>query len=270
MDRLSALTRKRERLFGVLAKIPVLVLLFLGMSSCSDSETVLVPTDNFVSNFYTNTRSLTILVGYEEGASPFVKYNTFDAWDVCKQNITDLLDTRGINLKVPVGIEEMTNLGALEQNNYTRENLASFAQGIQKNDNATEDKSIVVLFLNGYYIKDGMPKQKILGINLDGTPVIAVFKPVIKSASNSAAEQALIEQSTIVHEIGHALGLVNNGVPVTSAHQDANHGAHCINPKCVMFWQNSGTKIQQFVQPFLLSGKVQLFGNQCKSEIKAK
>ena len=270
MDRLSALTKKWKRLFGVLAKTPVLVLLFLGMSSCSDSETALVPADNFVSNFHTNTRSLTIQVGYEEGASPFVKYNTFDAWDVCKQNITDLLDTRGINLKVPVGIEEMTNLGALEQNNYTRENLESFAQRIQKFNNSTANKGIVILFLDGYYITDGTPDQSLLGINLNGTEVIAVFKPVVMSASKSNSEQALIEQSTIVHEIGHALGLVNNGVPVTSAHHDSDHGAHCTNTDCVMYWQNRGAKIQQFIQPFLLTGKVQLFGNQCKSEIKAK
>jgi len=130
----------------------------------------------------------------------------------------------------------MTNLGVLEQNNYTRENVESLASDIQQYTNKTADKGIVIIFLDGYYIKDGKPESRILGINLNGTPLLAIFKPVVESASNSKAEQALIEQSTIVHEIGHALGLVNNGVRATSAHHDTEHGAHCTNTKCVMYW----------------------------------
>ena len=79
-----------------------------------------------------------------------------------------------------------------------------------------------------------MAENRILGINLDGTPTIAIFKPVIESASNSRTEKALIEQSTIVHEIGHAIGLVNKGVRATTAHHDTANGAHCTNEGCVM------------------------------------
>lgn len=250
---------------------PILcILLLLSISSCKDDDAGVVPEEDFVSDFYANASSLTIQVAYEEGASPFIKYNTTDAWNVCRQNIIDLLAPRGISVSVPIKLNEMTSLGVLEQNNYTRENVESLASDIQQYTNKTADKGIVIIFLDGYYIKDGKPESRILGINLNGTPLLAVFKPVVESASNSKAEQALIEQSTIVHEIGHALGLVNNGVRATSAHHDAEHGAHCTNTKCVMYWQNGGAEVQQFIQPLLVNGSVELFGNQCKTDIKAK
>ncbi len=237
-------------------------------NSCSKER--VQPKPDFVSKFYTNPSSLTLQVAFEDGAAPFIKYNSLKAWEVCQQNASDLLTPRGVSIDVPIELAEMTNLGILEQHNYTRENLESFAQRIQKFNNSTANKGIVILFLDGYYITDGTPDHSILGINLNGTEVIAVFKPVVMSASKSNSEQALIEQSTIVHEIGHALGLVNNGVPATSAHHDSGHGAHCTNTDCVMFWQNGGAKIQQFIQPFLLTGSAKLFGEQCLEDIKAK
>ena len=38
------------------------------------------------------------------------------------------------------------------------------------------------------------------------------------------------------HEFGHLLGLVNQGSPMQTNHQDVANGAHCINKKCVMYY----------------------------------
>jgi predicted Zn-dependent protease len=270
MGKSHVLNKRFCNIFNTPVQSILCVLVLTTISSCKGDLPAVVPEADFVSDFYSNANSLTIQVAYEEEASPFIKYNTSDAWNVCRQNITDLIAPRGISVNVPIKLSEMHNLGVLEQNNYTRENLEKLAEKVQQFDNKTADKGAVILFLAGYYIKDGSPQNQILGINLDGTPLLAVFKPVVKSASNNAAEQALIEQITIVHEIGHALGLVNNGVRATSAHQDAEHGAHCTNTTCVMYWQNGGAEVQQFIQPLLVDGSVELFGNQCKTDIKAK
>jgi predicted Zn-dependent protease len=37
------------------------------------------------------------------------------------------------------------------------------------------------------------------------------------------------------HEFGHLMGLVDQGSPMQNDHKDADHGAHCINPSCLMY-----------------------------------
>ena len=248
----------------------ITILLSFTLAGCNGEEQEIEPAEDFVSDFYSNARSLEITVAYEQGAEPYTKYNTFDSWNVCDTNINSLFSSKNIPVSVPKTLDDMTNLGRLEQNNYTRENIVQLAAALQPNENKGPQKNIVLLFLDGFYIQDGMAENRILGINLDGTPTIAIFKPVIESASEIRAEKALIEQSTIVHEIGHAIGLVNKGVQTTTDHHDAANGAHCTNEDCVMYWLNGGVEIQQFITPFLLNGNVELFGKQCIQDVIAK
>jgi hypothetical protein len=57
-----------------------------------------------------------------------------------------------------------------------------------------------------------------------------------------------VEQSVLVHEFGHDLGLVNLGCPLTSNHLDTQHGPHCINQDCAMFWATEAGNPQLVVQ----------------------
>jgi len=124
--------------------------------------------------------------------------------------------------------------------------------------------------LDGYYTKDGTILDQVLGLNIGNSSVIAIFKPVVDASSSSRAEQTLVEQSTIAHEIGHAVGLVNNGVRATSAHHDVDNGSHCTNTDCVMYWMNGAGDVSKFITPFLTGNDVDLFGSQCKADIEAK
>jgi hypothetical protein len=60
-----------------------------------------------------------------------------------------------------------------------------------------------------------------------------------------------VQKSDSVHEIGHALGLVNLPPASAGAHNawmDTVHGNHCIQPptSCAMFWQSSTTRLTTF------------------------
>lgn len=254
-----------------LFKIPLfLATTAFTVSSCYDVKLEEAPQDTFVSQFYNNTSTLEIMVGYEKGAEPFTSFSGKSAWEITKYNINLLLNGNKISVMTPRSIEKMNNLGVLEQNNYTKQNILDISARFHNHNDTNNTRAITVVFLDGYYIKDGKPKKKILGINLDGTSTIAIFKPVVVSAGTNAVARTLIEQTTITHEIGHALGLVNNGVAATSAHHDIDNGAHCMNKHCVMYWSNSGTEISQFIQSLLAKEEITLFGEQCLADLKTK
>lgn len=221
-----------------------------------------------MADFYTNVSTLELIVGYEENAEPYTTFNNKNAWSIVADNIAQLLDGRGLTYIVPRELSDMTFLGTLGQQNYTSNDLKNLADDLQKYTNKEAEKGVVILFLDGYFTKEGEVLDKVLGLNINGTAIIAMFKPVIESASPSFTLRTLVEQSTLTHEIGHALGLVNNGVPLTSQHHDEENGAHCTNKDCVMYWSNGGGNVVEFVQPYLRGGQIDLFGEECLADVR--
>jgi hypothetical protein len=99
-----------------------------------------------------------------------------------------------------------------------------------------------------------------------------MFKDVIESTNVLLQPNVVryVEQSTLIHELAHSIGLVDNGVHMASAHKDASHGAHCDNPDCVMFWQNDGSQdAADFAQQKLLTGSSILFDAKCLADVDA-
>ena len=255
------------------SRYPLLILLSIFCffsNSCKDDDANPEPQEDFVADLYANTTDLEIIVGYETGAEPYITYASRDAWNVSLSNIDKLLSSKNIDIQGPTKLSEMTDFGSLEQNNYSKQNILDLAADIQKHSNKDDQKGITIVFLDGYYIKDGVILDQVLGVNFGSTSVVAIFKPVVNASSSSKAEQTLVEQSTIAHEIGHAIGLVNNGVRATSAHHDEANGAHCTNTECVMYWMNGAGDVSKFITPFLTGNEVDLFGSQCIADIEAK
>jgi hypothetical protein len=102
-----------------------------------------------------------------------------------------------------------------------------------------------VLFVDGHYEEDS-DDGKVLGLAW-GSKNIAIFKKTIQDNCQGVLTGDRLcrfaEQAIWTHEVGHVLGLVNNGVPLQSEHQDEEHGHHCDNDECVMYWAYEGTKL---------------------------
>jgi hypothetical protein len=74
----------------------------------------------------------------------------------------------------------------------------------------------------------------------------------------------------LVHELAHSVGFVNNGVTLRSAHHDTNHGAHCSNPNCVMYYLNEGsTDLSSFIDKFKDSQNAVMFDDACLYDAKS-
>ncbi len=99
---------------------------------------------------------------------------------------------------------------------------------------------IHLLLLDGHRHKGG---EAILGSAWDHR-YIALFMDGIKDActqgngGGSLTSQSCmsVQLGVTVHEIGHVLGLVNNGLNMVQPHEDLEHPRHDPNPDCVMYW----------------------------------
>jgi hypothetical protein len=105
--------------------------------------------------------------------------------------------------------------------------------------------------------------SRVLGIAYHGSSV-AIFAETIADVEPGVPLFAPIEDTVLVHEAGHLLGLVNNGIPMTADHQDEAHGAHDVDAECIMHW----TIETQNVVDVLLSGKPD-FDPACRADLTA-
>ena len=144
------LKRLHTALFGGLLWVVCLTQL-----SCRKDVPAASP-DRFVDYLYEHTTDLELIIAYEQGADPYTSFGGFDNWRITDYNLNQLLSAQNIPVKVPHLLDSMKSLGVLAQNNYTRQNIIDIAADVQRYSNKDSVKGIVLLFLNGYLIKDGV------------------------------------------------------------------------------------------------------------------
>ncbi len=94
-----------------------------------------------------------------------------------------------------------------------------------------------------------------------------IFGKTLNDFSGGAGQVSKLRLMTLLlcHEMGHLLGLVNQGTAMVTNHQDVAHGAHCDNMNCLM---NFG------IQTTLVAGNpgnagVPLVDTNCHNDLKA-
>ena len=218
---------------------------------------------------------VTVEVDYAESAAPYVGSGGLgqsDLWQITEDNLQRIFQKGPKTLTVPHTLDQMQALTDVSGSTYTTEQILDIAKAHRDTaPSSSTAASFYILFLDGYLQDGGGTEMQVIGVSIGNTGVIAMFKPVIASTGTGLGGSARnVEQSTIVHELGHGLGLVNNGVPLTSQHQDTAHGAHCTNTKCTMYWENEGSSgATAFAQQALGGGSDILFGAECLADIDA-
>lgn len=104
-----------------------------------------------------------------------------------------------------------------------------------------------VAVLHVLYPAGEFENDSVAGITISGNsrvPTIAVFLDTLAELNTpigpTTPPRALggeIERSTLLHEAGHAMGLVDNGLPMVRDHEDPAHEGHSDNEASVMFWR---------------------------------
>ncbi|XGC81717.1 hypothetical protein ACES2L_04375 [Bdellovibrio bacteriovorus] len=224
-------------------------------------------------NYFKNTQKIVVDVYFEPGAEPFTG-NTLSGmpyWQILEDNLLAIFQYRSSIpvILVPKQIHEMKALAAQNKSDWLGTEILELHGKTNHERSTAAEAHFSVYFLKGNFNSGNGPSANVLGVSITGTPVLAIFKDVINTSSSSTVVKKYVEQSTLVHEMGHALGFVNNGVPMATNHQDTAHGAHTKNSDCVMYWMNEGASdLRNFVQKYITSGTTVMWGPEVLLDAK--
>lgn len=217
--------------------------------------------------------TVAVEIDYEEGAEPYTGnyLTTGAAFSLFGDNLDRLFQNTDVELSFPTTLDEMENIGPLDNNDgFTSGDILALAEANRDTTSSATTQGYYVVFVDGLFNDGEAVQEGILGVSLGDTGVIAMFKPVIEGLGILEATRAFGEQAVLTHEFGHAIGLVNRGVPALSDHHDEENGAHCTNTECVMYHQNEGAaELVGFIEGAITRGDRVLFDADCLADYDA-
>lgn len=243
----------------------LLLILFVLISACGKDKKASQKSSLYeqdVSAIY-KTRNLAVQVYYEEGADPYDRGPLgAQIWNLFQDNLDALFEGRKLEplIIIPKTLAEMTKFSARNRSKWSIDDVLNLDKSMSS-PVGPDTLVFKIFFVNGV----SEDSSDTIGFHITGTRVMVIFKDVIKGTSgNSPFVSMYVEQATLIHEMGHALGLVNNGLPMQSSHQDKAHGAHCSQTDCVMYWANEGrSSMITFAQKLISTQSNIMFDSQC-------
>jgi len=213
-----------------------------------------------------NVIEVKLEVDYAPNAEPYTTSARGNPWALFRANAEAIFEGTGWTLTVPDELAAMEALPAFDGQDFDSQRILDIADAHWDDRGNVNRRVFYVVFLDGYFHDAEGRREDVIGVSIGDTGVIAMFKPVIDGGLTSR----FVEQTTLIHEFGHAIGLVNNGIPMVEPHHDAPNDAHCTNDRCVMFWLNEGASdAVEFANRFVLTGETVVFDGDCVADIRA-
>ncbi len=153
---------------------------------------------------------------------------------------------------------------------WGEEDLAALATETFDGDSTEGTVTMHVMWLDG----QDAESAAILGLAWDNRHIVMYHDQIESGCASQVLlrEQVCVSAQLLVwlHEVGHTIGLVDNGLPMVEDHRDPDHGQHDINTECLMYWAFEGQSGINSVRDRLLAGStMQGFDAQCLADVAA-
>lgn len=225
--------------------------------------------------FSKSITSITVEIDYAPGAEPYVgNVKDFgDPWNLFNANSLAVFDGKK-KVSFPRTLAKMEKLDDVTAATYTTKDILDIAAAHRTEPQYEDAVAFYVVFLPGTFTDESGTEQKeTLGVSIGDTGVIGMFKPAIKTpVGNPTAVPQFVEQLALIHFFGHAVGFVDNGVPVgptNQAHIDTENAHHCTNKQCAMSFANeSVTGAVSYAKQYIRNPEAVLLGQECLSDAR--
>lgn len=151
------------------------------------------------------------------------------------------LTLTNVTSKSEVDVRLDATLAADANERWTSEELLAKEESTRSTPQAEPTAVLHVLYPAGRFEREG-----VAGVTIAGTGIgpVVVFLDTLRELGTQLGPIPLapgaverLERATLLHEAGHAIGLVNNGLPQVRDREDKEHEGHSNNTQSVMYWR---------------------------------
>lgn len=182
---------------------------------------------------------LIVELDYPSGAAPNAE---------AKQLLLDTLKQVSGREESQIDLIEKAEIPSEPDKKYTLSELVALESEHRDHQTKGDTAALYILYVAGGYEGDD-GDSRVLGLAYRGTSV-AIMKGNVQAGSRGGGiggiisptvDERCIERSVLVHEFGHAAGLVNLGTPMVRPHEDSAHRGHSSNKESVMYYAVENT-----------------------------
>jgi len=231
--------------------MPLIIVALIGLGGCSDGTTAPSGGNGGTNGpqTYDHARApgasardllsaesfdrVVVEVQYVDGAAP-----TAEALESLRMFLEGRLNKpAGIVIQSPdqIAITQQARYSAGDVRGIEEQHRTVFTEGTTL--------AVYVLFLDGEYEDD----PNVLGIAYNNTSTAIFGEKVRQHTGVGQPPRARVEATVASHELGHLMGLVDNGSDMVAEHQDEEHGRHCDDESCLMYYAVDTTDILAFL-----------------------
>lgn len=143
-----------------------------------------------------------------------------------------------------VVVELGDSIAPSSTNTWTLNDIQALEARFRNRTNTANEVVLYVLYLDGRSDQDDSNRQ-LLGLSYSASS-FCVFQETVL-ANSSRLGRGAVERAVLVHEAGHNLGLVNNGIVMQTPHQDVANGPHDVDADCVMHHAIESSRVAQIL-----------------------
>lgn len=192
-------------------------------------------------------------VGRGPGPHDYVSDSTYTKWVIEVDTIQGMAPPAGVLdfvkgrlaavVAKPDGIEmRIDDTLPARGGTWSQKDLLDYSAAHFDTKTSGNTVAIHLLFLDGTYqqgvLGAAFSRETRSGEVVETGPVV-IFSQAIRNGCGPLCLSGTTPafRAVVLHEFGHAIGLVNNGIDMVRPHEDPNHPGHSSNSRSVMWWE---------------------------------